>query len=69
MPDAVVLDVNLGGETAHPVADLFVARGVPFLFTTAYNKSSRPARFAAAPGKAGETRAILGGIEHLLAAA
>ncbi|MCT8003387.1 response regulator [Sphingomonas sanguinis] len=34
--DAVVLDVNLGGEMAFPVADELSARQIPFLFASGY---------------------------------
>ena len=37
--DAVVLDVNLNGEKSYPVADALAARGVPFVFSTGYNKN------------------------------
>lgn len=47
-PDAAVLDVNLGGEMAFPVADAFMARGVPFVFTTGYDQEALPVRYAAA---------------------
>lgn len=43
--DAAVLDVNLGGELAYPVADLLMERDVPFVFTTGYDASALPARF------------------------
>jgi DNA-binding response OmpR family regulator len=33
---AAVLDLNLGGERAKPVADRLASRGVPFLFATGY---------------------------------
>jgi CheY-like chemotaxis protein len=36
MIDAAILDVNLGGEFVFPVADMLVARNVPFVFSTAY---------------------------------
>ncbi len=36
--DAAVLDLNLQGETAVPVADRLAARGVPFLFATGYGE-------------------------------
>jgi CheY-like chemotaxis protein len=39
--DAVLLD-HLNGETSYPVADALVARGVPFVFSTGYNKDSLP---------------------------
>lgn len=38
--DAAVLDVNLNGEESYPVADALTARGVPFLFSTGYNKGN-----------------------------
>ena len=34
--DAAVLDVNLGGVLAYPVADMLVARKIPFVFTSGY---------------------------------
>jgi PAS domain S-box-containing protein len=36
--DAAVLDVNLGGQAAFPVADLLVRRGVPVVFATGYSE-------------------------------
>lgn len=44
--DAAVLDVNLGGEVVYPVADALLARGVPFLFATANDRTQLPPRFA-----------------------
>jgi CheY-like chemotaxis protein len=40
--DAVLLDINLNGEKSYPVADVLAARGVPFFFSTGYNKDSMP---------------------------
>ena len=34
--DAAVLDVNLGGVLAYRVADVLLARNVPFVFTSGY---------------------------------
>ena len=34
--DAAVLDVNLGGAFAYPVADILVGRKIPFVFTSGY---------------------------------
>jgi CheY-like chemotaxis protein len=34
--DVAMLDVNLAGDRSFPVADLLIARGVPFLFATGY---------------------------------
>src|SRR5262249_43152401 len=45
---AAVLDVNLGGESVYPVADVLTARGVPFVFTTGYGAESIDRRFASA---------------------
>jgi hypothetical protein len=33
-----VLDVNLNGHMSHPIADSLAARGVPFVFSTGYDK-------------------------------
>ncbi len=37
--DAAILDVNLNKIKSYPVADALAARGVPFLFATAYGGS------------------------------
>ena len=47
-PDAVVLDINLGGVRAVPVAEVLAARGVPFLAATAYHDLPEPV-FAGVP--------------------
>jgi CheY-like chemotaxis protein len=47
--DAAVLDVNLMGETAYPVADELLARGIPFVFATGYGEGELDARFAQIP--------------------
>ncbi len=36
--DAAVLDVNLNGDFSYPIADALVARGVPFVFSTGYDR-------------------------------
>src|SRR5471032_1103864 len=38
--DAAVLDVNLNGEKSYPVADALAVLGVPFVFSTGYNKNN-----------------------------
>lgn len=43
--DGAILDVNLNGELAFPIADCLVARGIPFLFTSGYDASIIPDRF------------------------
>jgi CheY-like chemotaxis protein len=44
--DGAVLDVNLHSDMVWPLADLLVARGVPFVFATGYNADALPSRFA-----------------------
>ena len=43
--DGAILDMNLGGEMAFPVADALMARGVPFIFATGYDAQVIPLRF------------------------
>lgn len=45
--DGAVLDLNLRGEMAYPVADALIARGVPFVFATGYDAVYIPARYRA----------------------
>ena len=47
--DAGIVDVNLQGKRAFPVADALAARGVPFVFITGYERDSIPKRFASVP--------------------
>lgn len=44
--DGALLDVNLGREKVFPVAEVLLARRVPFCFTTGYESQSIPERFA-----------------------
>ena len=37
--EAVVLDVNLRDVMSYPIADMLVARSVPFVFTTGYART------------------------------
>jgi two-component sensor histidine kinase len=48
-PRAALLDLNLRGERAYPIADRLLARGVAFAFITGYNVSDVPTRFAGVP--------------------
>lgn len=43
--DAAILDVNIGGEMAFPVADWLAERGVPFLLASGYDAAALPLRF------------------------
>jgi PAS domain S-box-containing protein len=47
--DAGIIDVNLGGEFVYPVADVLVARKIPFVFVTGYGVESIDGRFADIP--------------------
>jgi CheY-like chemotaxis protein len=44
--DAAVLDVNLGGVLAYPVADMLIARKIPFVFTSGYEDNVLRNRYA-----------------------
>ncbi len=46
---AAVLDINLNGEKASPVADRLAALGVPFLFATGYGEGCDTGGHGAAP--------------------
>jgi CheY-like chemotaxis protein len=43
---AAVLDVNLGGMLAYPVADMLIARKIPFVFTSGYEDEVIQKRYA-----------------------
>ncbi len=47
--DAAIIDVNIGGEFVYPVADVLVARQIPFVFLTGYGVESIERRFSYAP--------------------
>jgi two-component sensor histidine kinase/DNA-binding response OmpR family regulator len=47
--DGALLDFNLAGQIAEPLADLLIARGVPFVFLTGYQRDSIDRRYANIP--------------------
>ena len=47
--DAAVLDVNLGGTFAYPLAELLQSRAIPFVFLTGYAGDSIDERFSGIP--------------------
>jgi CheY-like chemotaxis protein len=47
--DAGIIDINLGGEFVYPVADVLVARSIPFVFVTGYGVESIDERFGSVP--------------------
>ena len=48
-PDMAILDINLGGEMAYPVADALRAQDIPFIFATGYNSWSIPEAYKDVP--------------------
>ena len=46
MIDGAILDVYLHGAIVFPVADMLLLRDVPFVFTTGYEGSAIPSRYA-----------------------
>lgn len=48
-PDAAVLDVNLAGESAYPIAERLAARGIPFIFATGYGREGLSPVWSARP--------------------
>jgi CheY-like chemotaxis protein len=40
-----ILDINLGGQTVEPIADVLDRRGLPIVFASGYDQSSVPAAF------------------------
>lgn len=47
--DGALVDINLHGVMAFPVADALSERCVPFLFVTGYDRSVIPERFKTVP--------------------
>jgi DNA-binding response OmpR family regulator len=67
--DAAVLDVNLGGQTVYPVAEVLDARRVPFVFVTAHGREALPSLFSGRPhlGKPFAPRELIGTVARLVA--
>jgi CheY-like chemotaxis protein len=47
--DLAVLDVNLGGEDAFPIAAALAERGIPFAFSTGYGSAGLPDEWRSRP--------------------
>jgi CheY-like chemotaxis protein len=47
--DAAILDVNLDGMTAEPIAVAIEKRGLPFVFATGYGATGIPRRYRGRP--------------------
>jgi CheY-like chemotaxis protein len=44
--DAALLDINLAGEMVFPAAEALLARGIPFVFMSGFDRSIIPQQFA-----------------------
>lgn len=66
--DAALLDINLRGDTVFEFADTLVARGIPFVFATGYDRWAIPERFSEVPSleKPIKARQILTALEPFL---
>ena len=47
--DEALLDINLGGEKSYPAAGALIARGLPFVFSTGFNRDGVPHGYEAPP--------------------
>jgi CheY-like chemotaxis protein len=47
--DLAILDVHLQGESAFPVADALITKGVPFVFATGYGERGLPEDYRGRP--------------------
>ena len=47
--DSAILDINLRGEMAYPIADRLCAAGIPFVIASGYGRANLPERFAGVP--------------------
>ena len=47
--DVAILDVNLGGAKAYPVADALLARNIPFVFASGYEETVNDSPISARP--------------------
>ena len=47
--DVAILDVHLQGESAFPVAEALIAKGIPFVFATGYGERGPPEDYRGRP--------------------
>jgi DNA-binding response OmpR family regulator len=47
--DGAIVDINLRGEMAYPIADRLSAAGIPFVIASGYGRTNLPERFAGVP--------------------
>jgi CheY-like chemotaxis protein len=69
--DAVVMDLNLGGHSAIPVADVLADRRIPFLVVTGYGGAalSPPHQNVTVLAKPFSPSELIEAVHHLLASA
>jgi DNA-binding response OmpR family regulator len=69
--DAAVLDVNLGGQTVYPVAEVLEERNVPFAFLTGYGPETLPRSLCERPrlGKPLKMKELVSAVARLTAPA
>jgi len=46
LPDAAILDINLGGQKVYPLADRLSKGHVPLMFASGYDRELVPPRYA-----------------------
>jgi DNA-binding NtrC family response regulator len=66
--DLALLDINMHGHMAYPLADELLARGVPFIFMSGYGAHDLPERFRTCPriSKPYEAKSLLNEVERLI---
>ena len=47
--DVASLDVHLNGQSAFPVAEALIERGIPFVFATGYGERGLPEKYRSRP--------------------
>jgi CheY-like chemotaxis protein len=47
--DTAILDVHLHGQSAFPVAEALIERGIPFIFATGYGERGLPEKYQGRP--------------------
>ena len=47
--DLVLLDINMGGSMAWPIADELISRNIPFIFLSGYSVDTLPERYRHMP--------------------
>ncbi len=67
--ELAIVDVNLAGEEAYPIADVLRLRGIPFIFSTGYGVGNLKAGYAEVPQlvkpyEAGLLRAAIDAVTH-----